>query len=48
MLLDRGRVVADGLPAEVLSDAHLARVFGIRVWRGDQDGPLLVPLEVVR
>lgn len=45
LLLDRGRLVADGTPSAVLSDAALAEVYGIAAWRGVADGvPLLVPL----
>lgn len=45
MLLDRGRVHAEGRPDEVLTDAALARVYGIAAWRGDHDGaPLLLPV----
>jgi iron complex transport system ATP-binding protein len=45
VLLDHGRLVADGDPAAVLTDARLAAVYGISAWRGAADGaPLLVPL----
>jgi iron complex transport system ATP-binding protein len=45
VLLDRGRLVADGAPEAVLTDARLAEVYGISAWRGAADGrPLLVPL----
>ena len=45
LLLDQGRLVADGAPAAVLTDAALAEVYGIAAWRGEADGvPLLVPL----
>ena len=45
LLMDGGRVVADGPPATVLTDAALATVYGIEAWRGTVDGqPLLVPL----
>lgn len=48
LLIDRGRLVADGPPATVLSDAALAAVYGITAWRGEIDGqPLLVPLDRV-
>ncbi|MCH2486629.1 MAG: ABC transporter ATP-binding protein [Erythrobacter sp.] len=29
ILMDRGRVVADGAPGEALSDANIARIFGV-------------------
>ncbi|MEG3177127.1 ABC transporter ATP-binding protein [Sphingomonas sp. RB3P16] len=46
LLLDGGRLVADGPPDAVLSDARLATVYGIRAWRGAVDGAaLLVPLD---
>ena len=45
LLFDRGRLVADGPPVEVLSPARLAEVYGIRAWHGAAEGePLLVPL----
>ena len=45
LLMDGGRVVADGVPDAVLTDAALASVYGIAAWRGGVDGqPLLVPL----
>lgn len=46
LLLDQGRLVADGPPLEVLSDQRLAQVFGIKVARFEQDGPLLVPWDL--
>lgn len=49
LLLHQGRLIADGPPETVLSDAHLAQVFGIRVHRGQADGgPVILPLDVVR
>lgn len=45
LLLDRGRLVADGTPAQVLTPDHLAQVFGVRAWIGDgPDGPMIVPV----
>lgn len=45
LLLDEGRLVGDGAPAAVLTDATLACVYGIAAWRGEAAGvPLLVPL----
>lgn len=38
MVMDRGRVVAQGAPAEILDDALLARVYGISVARGEHQG----------
>ena len=44
LLLDRGRQIADGPPAEVLDDARLAQVFGVSALRGAQAGePFLLP-----
>jgi iron complex transport system ATP-binding protein len=49
VLLSAGRVVADGAPAAVLSDANLAAAFGIRAFRAETaDGPVLQPLSVLR
>ena len=45
LLLSEGRLVADGTPDAVLTDAALEQVYGIAAWRGSADGtPLLVPL----
>ncbi|HLZ78150.1 MAG TPA: ABC transporter ATP-binding protein [Sphingomonas sp.] len=45
LLIDAGRLVADGAPGDVLTDAALAEVYGIAAWRGEAGGvPLLVPL----
>lgn len=38
VLLEAGRVLADGAPATVLSDGNLARAFGIGIARGEHDG----------
>ncbi|WGF90365.1 ABC transporter ATP-binding protein [Marinivivus vitaminiproducens] len=44
VLLDRGRVVAEGSHACVLDDAHVARAFGITLVRAAQDNaPVVVP-----
>jgi iron complex transport system ATP-binding protein len=44
LLLDRGRLVADGAAAEVLTPELLRNIYGIEAWRGDvADGPLIVP-----
>ena len=48
VLLDCGRVVADGRPGTVLDAARLAAVYGIAAWHAVADGaPLLVPLRQV-
>jgi len=48
LLMDRGRLVADGPPREVLSADNLARVFGLRAFTAETpDGPVFQPLEVV-
>ncbi|KQN37093.1 ABC transporter [Sphingomonas sp. Leaf407] len=47
LLLDEGRLVADGSPVEVLTPANLAAVFGIRAWFGESaEGPMIVPVGV--
>ncbi len=44
ILLDRGRVVADGRPEAVLTQARLASVYGIAAFAGrDATGPILQP-----
>ena len=46
LLLDRGRLVANGTPDAVLTDAALASVYGITAWRGTTgEQPLLLPYE---
>ncbi|TCO70501.1 ABC transporter ATP-binding protein [Rhodovulum euryhalinum] len=48
VLLHRGRLEADGPPREVLSEANLARVFGLRAYLAETaDGPVVQPVEVV-
>lgn len=45
VLLDRGRVAADGPPLEVLTPARLAAVYGITAHFGaDATGPILQPV----
>ncbi len=42
ILMSRGQIVADGPPRDVLSDANVANVFGIRVHRQESaDGAIL-------
>ncbi|WP_316013238.1 ABC transporter ATP-binding protein [Roseobacter sp. HKCCA0434] len=48
VLLDRGRVVADGPPEAVLTLDRLAEVFQIRAhYRQTEDGPVFQPLDVI-
>lgn len=45
LVLDKGRLVADGPPSEILSPDLLARVFGIRaVFEMREDGPVFQPV----
>jgi iron complex transport system ATP-binding protein len=49
LLIDRGRLTADGAPQAVLTDEALAQTYGITAWRGELNGrPLLVPFERAR
>lgn len=49
LMLHRGQLVADGPPAEVLTDQRLAEVFGIRGFHADTpEGPVFQPTGVVR
>ena len=44
ILLAHGRILAEGPPARVLSDSHLAQAYGVEVVRGEHDGiPFLLP-----
>lgn len=48
LLMDRGRIVADGPPARVLTPDLLAQVFGIRgAFLDTADGPLFQPLALI-
>jgi iron complex transport system ATP-binding protein len=45
LLANRG-IVADGAPSEVLTDANIARAYGVAVVRGEHSGvPYLLPWE---
>jgi iron complex transport system ATP-binding protein len=47
VLLRQGRVVADGPPRDVLTDAHLQDVFGVRGYHAETpDGPVFQPTAV--
>ncbi len=49
VLMAQGRVVADGPPRAVLSEANLAEVFGVRGFHAETDmGPVFQPLDVIR
>jgi iron complex transport system ATP-binding protein len=44
VLLASGGIMVEGAPAQVLTDAHLARAYGVEVVRGERDGiPFLLP-----
>lgn len=44
LLMDRGQLIAQGAPLEVLSEANLRSVYGVRARiEGDQTAPLVVP-----
>ncbi len=48
VLMDRGRVVADGTPDAVLTDANLAAVFGITAFRASTpEGPVFQALDTL-
>ena len=49
LLLDHGRLVADGAPAEVLSETNLREVFGVSAhFAQTPQGPVFQPLEVLK
>jgi iron complex transport system ATP-binding protein len=44
VLLSEAAILAEGGPAAVLSDSHIARAYGVDVVRGERDGvPFLLP-----
>jgi len=43
VLLDQGRVVADGTPDEVLSDRHVADVYRVSLERGGSNSSFVIP-----
>ncbi|MGC4251120.1 MAG: ABC transporter ATP-binding protein [Sphingobium sp.] len=48
VLMDCGEIVADGPAEEVLTRAHLARVYGVDAWIGEEAGrPVVLPLSRV-
>ncbi|MDO5622792.1 MAG: ABC transporter ATP-binding protein [Paracoccus sp. (in: a-proteobacteria)] len=48
VMMDAGRIVADGVPAEVLTPDLLARVFGVSGYFAETpDGPIFQPLRVL-
>lgn len=49
VMLQQGRLVADGPPRDVLTDENLAKVFGVRGYHAEtEDGPVFLPMGVVR
>ena len=45
LLIDRGRLVADGSPRDVLSAERIGAVYGVSAFIGEAGGePLVVPL----
>lgn len=48
VLLAEGGILADGAPEDVLTDALLARAFGVTAWHQQtSSGPVFQPLEVI-
>ncbi|MCU0901370.1 MAG: ABC transporter ATP-binding protein [Cypionkella sp.] len=48
IMLHQGGVAADGPPAQVLTDARMAEVFGVSLFRADTaDGPVVQPMATV-
>ncbi len=49
ILIDHGRVIADGAPAEVLTLARLREIYGVEAFRMETaDGLLLLPLDLAQ
>lgn len=47
LLIDEGRLVADGEPDAVLTETLLERVYGVRAWTGTANGHrIIVPMEL--
>lgn len=45
LLIDQGRLVADGKPAEVLTAERIGEIYGVSAFIGEAEGqPLIVPL----
>lgn len=47
VVLAKGRVMADGAPLAVLDDATLEAAFGIRAFRAEAGGPVILPVSVI-
>ena len=49
LMMDRGRLVADGPPGAVLTQDNLQTVFGLKAWYADTPhGPVFQPLDLTR
>jgi iron complex transport system ATP-binding protein len=49
VMMDRGRLVADGPPDTVLTEDNLRAVFGLTAWYADTPhGPVFQPLDLTR
>lgn len=49
MMMDRGRIVADGAPRDVLTAERLAEVFGVTAWIAETPlGPVMQAMSAVR
>ena len=49
ILMDRGEVVADGDPRDVVNETRLARHYRIRAWLAESDGRrIAVPWEMLQ
>ena len=47
VLMDAGRIVADGTPREVLTVEHLSAIYNVTAFLGEDDsGPLVLPLDL--
>lgn len=46
VLLEKGRVVADGRPLDALTPERLRDVYGVEAFFGDRNGPVVQPLDL--
>lgn len=48
VLIDKGRIIIDAPPANALTRERLRTVYGVEAFFADQDGPVVLPLDLAR